>query len=86
MDQVEKSFNDYKRKLIHEGCIVRNPLDISPYHPDKTWKDYMKDDIVALLDCNEIHMLPGYESSRGALLEMHIALQLSIKLKIVKDD
>lgn len=37
------------------------------------WIDYMKTDIKALLKCDAIYMLPGWEDSKGALIEHGIA-------------
>lgn len=55
-----------------------NPFKISPYHPDKTWEDYMIDDIRELLDCTAIYMLQGWGDSQGARIEYAIARELNL--------
>lgn len=44
----------------------------------------MKADIKALLDCDAISTLPGWEKSRGAKLEQHIAAVLKLGYVDVK--
>lgn len=80
---AKQQFARYEGVLIHDGYEPVNPFHVSEYHPDKTWEDYMKDDIKALCDCDEIHMLPGFETSKGAMLEMQIASRLGLIIKIV---
>jgi hypothetical protein len=42
-----------------------------------TWQCYMKYDIQALIiECDSIAMLPNWNESRGAKLELHIAREL----------
>ena len=38
----------------------------------------MRRDIAALMDCDGIMMLPGWEKSRGALIEHWVALELKM--------
>ena len=40
------------------------------------WNHAMRKCIVQLMECNYIHMLPGFEKSVGARLEMTIAQKL----------
>jgi len=60
------------RKACHH---VVNPAEINA---DTTaqWVDCMRADIRELVDCTHIAMLPGWEKSRGATLEHHIAVAL----------
>ncbi len=44
------------------------------------WEDYLRADIRMLLDCDAIVRLPGWEASRGATLEVHIATSLGMTL------
>jgi hypothetical protein len=43
-----------------------------------SWADYMRPNIKALVDCDAILMLPGWESSDVAKLEYHIADKLGL--------
>lgn len=42
------------------------------------WTQYLREDIVELLTCDAIALLPGWPESRGARLELSIALQLEM--------
>lgn len=42
------------------------------------WRACMKRDIAALVTCDGIALLPGWERSRGATLEHHNATQLGL--------
>jgi hypothetical protein len=47
------------------------------------WRAYMVNDIRALLKCDAIHLLPGWENSRGAVIEEMIAEALNIERVVV---
>lgn len=44
------------------------------------WEDCMRADIKAMLECDEVHMMPCWKESRGAQLERDIALRLGMKV------
>jgi len=50
---------------------------------DEKWRAYMVEDIRALLTCDAIHLLPGWENSRGAVIEEMIAEALNIERVVV---
>lgn len=62
------------RALGHE---VINPAEINP-DVGMQWADAMRADIRELVTCDGISLLPGFEGSRGARLERHIALELGL--------
>lgn len=50
-------------------------------HPDPgTWSECMRRDIKALMDCDTVATLPGWQDSRGASLEVHIGKELGMKI------
>lgn len=57
-----------------------NPFDICKQSDDKTWLDYMRADIKALVDCDAIIMLDNWKESEGAKLELIIAQGLKMKV------
>lgn len=59
------------------GYEVLNPMELSHDH-DKSWESYMRECIAALVTCDEIAMIEGYEDSKGAQLELTIALSLNL--------
>ncbi|MCK9445617.1 DUF4406 domain-containing protein [bacterium] len=60
--------NNYKK--------VINVFDLVDVVDEKTWKDYMIETYKYLLDCNAIYMQNGWEKSKGAQIELHIARTL----------
>ena len=65
--------------LIKSGYKVVNPMKL-PHDHDKSWESYMKEDLKALMDCDEIFMLENWETSRGAEIEYDLASELGIKI------
>lgn len=73
-------FAKAENELISKGYEVINPMTLNHEH-DKTWHSYMREDIKALCDCNEIFMLSNWADSKGAIIEHTIAVYLGIKVK-----
>jgi len=60
-----------------EGYYVVSPVEIN-HAGAAQWRDYMKNDIKAMLECDAVYCLKGWEKSPGARLEVFIALQLGM--------
>lgn len=71
------AFHDAEAHLRAAGYDPVNPATLNP-DPAATWRECMKTDIKALVDCDAVATLPGWEKSRGALLEVHIAERLGL--------
>lgn len=71
------AFHAEAARLRELGYEVINPAEINP---DKhlSWRECMKTDIAALVFCDAIQMLPGWQASKGATLEHHIAERLGL--------
>lgn len=69
------AFHAAAAELRALGHTVVNPAEIDE-QPGKEWHEYMRKDIRAMMDCNAIHLLPGWKRSRGARLEHLIAMEL----------
>lgn len=53
---------------------------------DHTWADYLRADLIALLTHAEgVALLPGWEASRGANLEKHVAERLDLEIRLLDD-
>ena len=70
------AFNETARSLRSCGLDVVNPAEINP-DGAKSWSAYMRADIAALVTCDAIALMPGWENSNGAHLELHIAHRLA---------
>ncbi len=77
-------FRSEAARLRELGYEVVNPAELNP-DPGTPWHECMKNDLKALLDCDSIVMLEGWEDSQGAHLELHIAHRVGIKVLIARD-
>lgn len=77
---AEQKFTMSEMILIHKGYTPVNPFKLSPVSDNKTWKDYMVDDIKGLLDCDAIYMQKDWGQSKGARIEYQIAKELGLKV------
>lgn len=73
------AFHAEAARLRDLGYDVVNPADLNP-DPGKGWKDCLRVDLLELLGCDAIAMLPGWQKSEGAHLEMHVAHRVGIDI------
>jgi hypothetical protein len=69
--------------LRGQGLEVVNPAELNA-DPQADWHACMRTDIKALCDCNLLVLLPGWEDSRGAHLELHLAHRLGLLVKTLE--
>ena len=66
----QKKFSEAEERLRKIGYKVINPAKLSKSMPDgTTWEEYMLVSMAALSTADIICMLPGWERSRGAVIE-----------------
>jgi len=80
ISDAENKFIESADFLEKQGHEPINPFLLSEYHPDKTWKDYMLDDIKGLFDCDAIFMQKDWGQSKGARVEYAIARELGLQV------
>lgn len=51
-----------------------------------TWACYLKHDIIAMLDCEGIVMLPNWTTSRGGKFEKYVAEQCGLQVEFISHD
>jgi len=78
------AFHAAASRLRDAGIAVINPAEISAQSGGE-WHDFMRADIKALCDCDTLALLPGWEHSNGAHLELHIAHRLGITVCQIGD-
>lgn len=74
------AFNRAAKKLRSLGYVVINPAELDAGEPCNTWEDCLRRDIKWLVTCDAVVNLPGWQKSRGANLENHIAEKLSFDI------
>ncbi len=79
------AFNSEAARLRALGYQVVNPVDVNP-DPGTSWHECLKRDLIALLQrCDAIAMLPGWEGSAGAHLEMHLAHRVGMPIVMARE-
>lgn len=69
------AFNDAEQRLVQARYVVLNPARHGA-DPESTWADYLRRDLRDVLDADLVAVLPDWQASRGAVLEVHVAHQL----------
>lgn len=77
IEEVEARCIFAKAVIEKKGHTPVSPLDVSP-DPDVTYSQHMGNDIAALLECDAVLFLDGWEYSRGCKLEFMTALLYQI--------
>jgi hypothetical protein len=67
------------RELGHEPV---NPVN-NGLPDDASWAQHMRADIKMMMDCTHVAVLPGWENSKGARIEVYLAGQLEMPVKDV---
>jgi hypothetical protein len=81
ISEAEKLFKDAEKYAKYEmGYEPVNPMELCKQDDAWEWIDYMRVDIKALVDCDAILMLPNWEDSEGAKLELVIAKGLKLEI------
>lgn len=78
------AFHATTAKLRAAGYEVVNPAEVNP-DASLSWQQCLREDIKHLCDCEALALMPGWQNSQGAHLEMHIAHRLGIKIHFVEE-
>lgn len=73
-------FNQAAFELRLWGFQVFNPAE-NGVRLDAPWETHMRVDIVHLVQAEAVALLPAWDDSKGAKLEMHIARELGMRLQ-----
>lgn len=77
-EQVREKFERASARLKDKGYKVISPA--SEPLPRDNWESTMRQSIKTMLECDEVHMLPCWQESRGAQLERDIAVRLGMNV------
>lgn len=78
------AFNRAADRLRARGFTVVNPVDINE-DPALSWQECLRSDIHELARCEVLVLLPGWEGSSGANLEVHVAHRLGLRIVALSD-
>jgi hypothetical protein len=71
------AFHDWAAKLRDQGFDVVSPAEIQVAG---TWELCLRADLRELCTCDAIALMPGWENSKGANLELHVAHRLGMEV------
>lgn len=71
------AFHEWAARLRAQGHEVVSPAELSE---GKTWVECLRVDIRELCGCDAIALMPGWEASKGANLELHVAHRLELEV------
>ncbi|MCW3123771.1 MAG: hypothetical protein JWQ38_3263 [Flavipsychrobacter sp.] len=75
---VQNKFNVVSNQLSGMGYEVITPDAVTD--DSKGWDASVRNDIKKMLECDEVHLLPDWQDSKGAQLERDIALRLGMQV------
>lgn len=80
----------------YSGWVVINPLDVpacnnadcvGPRQLEHTWNCYLRYDLLAMIrNCDTIAMLPRWQESKGARLELTVAQALDFSVRYFNNE
>ena len=74
------AFSAAEERLKAMGLVPFNPFKNGLPQPGD-WREHMRVDIKALLECDAIYMLRGWEMSKGCKLELDVASSCGIEVR-----
>lgn len=83
-DALRSMGHDVANPAENNGATLEEALRDAPYNP-MTWEDYMRVDLRFVTHADALCVLPGWQNSRGARLEVKVAKELGIPLYIFRD-
>lgn len=82
LEHGRPAFAEATKRLLDVGYYVEDRSRVEV--PDWSWETYLRHDLKAMLDCTGVAVLPGWEFSRGAQLEVQTARALAMPIRPVE--
>ncbi len=77
--EYKANFERAKKEVIKLGLEPVSPVDL-PHNHKRTWADYMKEDLKAMLGCDSVYAMFNWRSSPGATIEIKMALSVGLDI------
>lgn len=72
------AFHAHAALLRAQGHDVVNPAELD--HQGSSWEGCLRTDLREMCTCDAIALMPGWEASKGANLELHVAHRLGMQV------
>lgn len=79
------AFREASKKLRDFGQVVFDPSEAFDGRTDLPKEVYMRKDIEMLLQADVVALLPGWQDSSGAQLEVEVAKQCGIPIRLLDE-
>jgi Domain of unknown function (DUF4406) len=85
--QLEKLGYEVINPAHNDGATVQEALESAgPVdRPNNLWSDYMKRDLPHVMNVDMVCLLPGWQKSKGASLEVTVAKAIGLPLMVFKE-
>ena len=70
-------------RLTAAGYVTINPARVEGREHCKGWADYMRAALIDVCNADGLALLPVWEASRGACLEVHVGQALDLPIRSV---
>lgn len=78
-DEYMANFHRGKKEVELIGLEPVSPVDL-PHEHGKTWTEFMREDLAALLICDNLYALSNWQDSAGARIEVQLAIDLNMTI------
>lgn len=68
-------------EALHPDVVVYSPHTIT----GDTWDECMRKTLTMMMQCDEIILLDGWQHSKGARVELHLAHELHMSISLVSE-
>jgi hypothetical protein len=79
-DNNYPAFHEVAARYRAAGFTIFNPAESPAPCPSPSWQDWMRPALIGLAQSRGLLLLPGWRSSKGALMEVDIAAALQIPI------
>jgi hypothetical protein len=89
--EVERELKELGYEVINpahnDGPTLETALQSAgtPSNPGHTWAYYMRRDLPHVLEVDALCVLPNWQNSKGASLEVHVAEAIGVPIMILRD-
>lgn len=78
-ETYKANFEQAKMEVRSMGFDPVSPVDL-PHNHGRTWSEYMREDLIAMLECKHVYALRNWRNSPGATIEINTALSVGINI------
>lgn len=79
VNEYEFNFAQAMEEVRAMGMEPICPLNL-PHNHGKTWREYMREDLIAMLGCEVVYCLRNWRDSPGAKIEIDTALKVGLDI------